>query len=142
MSSGSTARRQAASRPSRVSSMTSAAMRPRHCCAACWRVARRRRRSGTRSWSRSRAISSDTDDTKDAGWLDVTHTLTYVNALRWAWSADPGPAVLRGVLHAAWFVQWTSKFDAAPGPAPVAPYPGSDAGAVLAAIRKRDPDQA
>ena len=45
-------------------------------------------------------------------------------------------------MHAAWFVQWTSKFDAAPRPAPVAPYPGSDAGAVLAAIRKRDPDQA
>ena len=87
-------------------------------------------------------IDSDTDDTKDAGWLDVTHTLTYVNALRWAWSADPGPAVLRGVLHAAWFVQWTSKFDAAQRPAPVAPYPGSDAGAVLGAIRKRDPDQA
>ena len=87
-------------------------------------------------------IDSDTDDTKDAGWLDVTHTLTYVNALRWAWSADPGPAVLRGVLHAAWFVQWTSKFDAAPRPAPVAPHPGSDADAVLTAIRKRDPDQA
>ncbi len=87
-------------------------------------------------------IDSDTDDTKDAGWLDVTHTLTYVNALRWAWSADPGPAVLRGVLHAAWFVQWTSKFDAAGPPAPLTPHPGSDADAVLTAIRKRDPDQA
>jgi nitrite reductase/ring-hydroxylating ferredoxin subunit len=86
-------------------------------------------------------IDSDTDDTKDAGWLDVTHTLTYVNALRWAWSANPGPAVLRGVLHAAWFVQWTAKFDAA-RPVPVTPYPGSDATAVLQAIRKRDPDQA
>jgi len=87
-------------------------------------------------------IDSDTDDTKDVGWLDVTHTLTYVNALRWAWSADPGPAVLRGVLHAAWFVQWTSRFDAATRPAPVAPFAGSDADAVLRAIRKRDPDQA
>jgi nitrite reductase/ring-hydroxylating ferredoxin subunit len=87
-------------------------------------------------------IDSDTDDTKDAGWLDVTHTLTYVNALRWAWSADPGPAILRGVLHAAWFVQWTSKFDAQGQPAPVAPHTGSDADAVLKAIRKRDPDQA
>jgi nitrite reductase/ring-hydroxylating ferredoxin subunit len=87
-------------------------------------------------------LDSDTDDTKEAGWLDVTHTLTYVNALRWAWSADPGPVVLRGVLHAAWFVQWASKFDAAPLPAPVAARPGADAGAVLAAIRKRDPDQA
>ena len=43
MSSGSMARRQAASRPSRISSTTSAAMRPRHCCAACWRAAPRRR---------------------------------------------------------------------------------------------------
>jgi nitrite reductase/ring-hydroxylating ferredoxin subunit len=87
-------------------------------------------------------IASDTDDSKDAGWLDVTHTLTYTNALRWAWSVDPGPQVLRGVLHAAWFVQWTSKFDARAEPAPVAPYPGSKPDAVLAAIRKRDPDQA
>ena len=87
-------------------------------------------------------IASDTDDSQDAGWLDVTHTLTYTNALRWAWSVDPGPQVLRGVLHAAWFVQWTSKFDAKGEPAPVAPYPGSDPDAVLAAIRKRDPDQA
>jgi nitrite reductase/ring-hydroxylating ferredoxin subunit len=86
-------------------------------------------------------IASDTDDSQDAGWLDVTHTLTYTNALRWAWSANPGPQVLRGVLHAAWFVQWTSKFDAKGEPAPVAPYPGSDPAAVLAAIRKRDPDQ-
>jgi hypothetical protein len=87
-------------------------------------------------------VDLDTDDASDAGWLDVTHTLTYTNALRWAWSVDPGPQVLRGVLHAAWFVQWTSKFDANPEPAPVAPYPGSDPDAVLAAIRKRDPDQA
>ena len=50
--------------------------------------------------------------------------------------------MLRGVLHAAWFVQWTSKFDAKQEPAPVTPYPGSEPGAVLAAIRKRDPDQA
>jgi hypothetical protein len=87
-------------------------------------------------------IASDTDDSKDAGWLDVTHTLTYTNALRWAWSVDPGPLVLRGVFHAAWFVQWTSKFDAKGEPAAVAPFPGSDADAVLASIRKRDPDQA
>jgi hypothetical protein len=87
-------------------------------------------------------IASDTDDSQDAGWLDVTHTLTYTNALRWAWSADPGPQVLRGVLHAAWFVQWTSKFDAKGEPAPVEPYPASGPDAVLAAIRKRDPDQA
>jgi hypothetical protein len=85
-------------------------------------------------------LDSDTDDSKDAGWLDVTHTMTYVNALRWAWSADPSPQVLRGVLHAAWFVQWTSKFDGQV--APVAPSRSARADDVLTAIRKRDPDQA
>ena len=87
-------------------------------------------------------IDSDTDDSKDAGWLDVTHTLTYVNALRWAWSADPGPQVLRGVLHAAWFVQWTAKFDAKAEPVPVRAHKNDDPDIVLDAIRKRDPDQA
>jgi hypothetical protein len=86
-------------------------------------------------------LDLDTDDASDAGWLDVTHTLTYTNALRWAWAADPSPQVLRGVLHAAWFVQWTAKFDAKGDPPPVAPRQGSDAGAVLAAIRARDPEQ-
>jgi nitrite reductase/ring-hydroxylating ferredoxin subunit len=89
-------------------------------------------------------VDLDTDDASDAGWLDVTHTLTYTSALRWAWSADPSPEVLRGLMHAAWFVQWTGRFDAknAADAAPVPARAGSDAGAVLAAIRKRDPDQA
>jgi hypothetical protein len=87
-------------------------------------------------------MDSDTDDSRDAGWLDVTHTLTYTNALRWAWRADPSPEVLRGVLHAAWFTQWTAKFDAKGDPAPVPARSGSDAAAVLSAIRRRDPEQA
>ena len=41
-------------------------------------------------------IDLDLDDTNEWGWLDVTHTLTYLNALRWAWAADPSPQVLRG----------------------------------------------
>ncbi|MGH3166923.1 MAG: Rieske (2Fe-2S) protein [Trebonia sp.] len=87
-------------------------------------------------------MDSDTDDALDAGWLDVTHTLTYTNALRWAWAADPTPEVLRGVLHAAWFTQWTGKFDAKGEPAPVPAHEGSDASAVLTAIRRKDPQQA
>jgi nitrite reductase/ring-hydroxylating ferredoxin subunit len=89
-------------------------------------------------------IDLDTDDTSDAGWLDVTHTLTYANALRWAWQADPSPEVLRGLLHAAWFVQWTSQFDARESQsAPrVRPSPGTDATAVLTAIRTKDPEGA
>ncbi|GEM_PF-138731 len=62
-------------------------------------------------------IDMDLDDSNDFGWLDVTHTLTYIDALRWAWSADPSPQVLRGLVHAAWFVQWTGQFDERRAPA-------------------------
>ena len=89
-------------------------------------------------------IDLDLDDTNDWGWLDVTHTLTYLNALRWAWSADPSPQVLRGVFHAAWFVQWTGQFDTrAPGArARPAPHRHEDADQVYRAIAGRDPDGA
>ncbi len=90
-------------------------------------------------------IELDLDDTNDWGWLDVTHTLTYLNALRWAWSADPSPQVLRGLFHAAWFVQWTGQFDQrSPGPARgrPRPHPTRDAGELHRAIVRRDPDAA
>jgi nitrite reductase/ring-hydroxylating ferredoxin subunit len=90
-------------------------------------------------------IELDLDDTNEWGWLDVTHTLTYLNALRWAWSADPSPQVLRGLFHAAWFVQWTGQFDernpGANGGRP-APHPTEDAGDVHKAIVGRDPEAA
>jgi len=86
-------------------------------------------------------VDLDADDTNEWGWLDVTHTLTYTDALRWAWSADPSAEVLRGLFHGAWFVQWTARFDAR-HPATVRPHHGDDAGEVLAAIRRRDPDAA
>jgi nitrite reductase/ring-hydroxylating ferredoxin subunit len=88
-------------------------------------------------------IELDLDDTNDWGWLDVTHTLTYLSALRWAWSADPTPQVLRGLFHAAWFVQWTGQFDVrGPGRARPAPHPGEDADQVHRAIVGRDPEAA
>ncbi|HLX50948.1 MAG TPA: Rieske (2Fe-2S) protein [Streptosporangiaceae bacterium] len=86
-------------------------------------------------------IDLDLDDTADCGWLDVTHTLTYLNALRWAWSADPSPQVLRGLFHAAWFVQWTGQFDAR-SPAQPAARSTQDAAQVHRAIAGRDPDAA
>ncbi len=90
-------------------------------------------------------IELDLDDTNDFGWLDVTHTLTYLNALRWAWSADPSPQVLRGLFHAAWFVQWTGQFDrrntGARDGRPL-PHGHSDAAQVREAIARRDPDAA
>lgn len=90
-------------------------------------------------------INLDLDDTNEFGWLDVTHTLTYLNALRWAWSADPSPQVLRGLFHAAWFVQWTGQFDRRDGGAGSGrpkPYQHEDAAQVRAAIARRDPDAA
>src|SRR5579859_1279733 len=90
-------------------------------------------------------IDLDLDDTNEWGWLDVTHTLTYLNALRWAWSADPSPQVLRGLFHAAWFVQWTGQFDdrtpGARGARP-RPHPTDDASQVHQAIVRRDPQAA
>ena len=86
-------------------------------------------------------IDLDADDTNEWGWLDVTHTLTYFDALRWAWSVDPSPEVLRGLFHAVWFVQWTQQFDQKdPGPAP-RPI-ASNSAAVLKAIRSKDPEAA
>ncbi len=90
-------------------------------------------------------IDLDLDDTNEWGWLDVTHTLTYLNALRWAWAADPSPQVLRGVFHAAWFVQWTGQFDrrnAGKDLGRPAPHPTTDAGDMHQAIARRDPEAA
>jgi nitrite reductase/ring-hydroxylating ferredoxin subunit len=90
-------------------------------------------------------IELDLDDTNDFSWLDVTHTLTYLNALRWAWSADPSPQVLRGLFHAAWFVQWTGQFDTRdrrPSRAAAVPRPVPDAAQVRQAIVRRDPEAA
>ncbi len=86
-------------------------------------------------------IDLDIDDTNEWGWLDVTHTMTYLNALRWAWSVDPTPEVLRGLFHAVWFVQWTRQFDERqPATRPAART--ATAGEVLASIRGRDPEAA
>ena len=87
-------------------------------------------------------IDLDADDTNEWGWLDVTHNMTYVDALRWAWSVDPSPELLRGVYHAVWFVNFTSQFDRRDGKPTTRPFANTDADLVLNAIRKRDPEGA
>jgi nitrite reductase/ring-hydroxylating ferredoxin subunit len=87
-------------------------------------------------------IDLDMDDTNEWGWLDVTHTLTYTGALRWAWSVDPSPEVLRGLFHAAWFVQWTGQLDARDRREEPAAHATEDADEVFRAIVSRDPDAA
>ncbi|MBW3665762.1 MAG: Rieske (2Fe-2S) protein [Actinobacteria bacterium] len=86
-------------------------------------------------------LDLDLDDTNEWGWLDVTHTMTYLDALRWAWAVDPSREILRGLVHAVWFVQWSQRFDAS-APAAVPARATDDVDAVLAAIRKRDPEAA
>ena len=38
------------------------------------------------------------------GWLDITHVLTTVNAVRWAWRVDAGAHVARLGLFATWLL--------------------------------------
>jgi hypothetical protein len=87
-------------------------------------------------------IDLDVDDTNEWGWLDVTHNLTYVNALRWAWSVDQSPEVLRGLYHAVWFVNFTKRFDRRDHSGKPVAFSTADASEVLSAVRKRDPDGA
>lgn len=88
-------------------------------------------------------LDLDLDDSKEWGWLDVTHTLTYLAAFRWAWSVAPTPAVLRGLFHAVWFVQWTQQFDTPDRDRrEPAPYATADPAEVLDRIRRKDPDGA
>ena len=87
-------------------------------------------------------IDLDLDDTNEWGWLDVTHTLTYTDALRWSWSVDPSPEVLRGLFHAVWFVNWTGRLDVRGGVSHPTAHATEDAEDVFRAIVGRDPDAA
>ena len=48
-------------------------------------------------------------DDDEFGWLDITHVLTMVNAVRWASEADPGPHVARLALFATWLLFDSSR---------------------------------
>ncbi len=85
-------------------------------------------------------IDIDIDDTNEWGWLDVTHNMTYLNALRWAWSVDPSPEVLRGLYHAVWFVNFTRRFDERNPRVRQEPAVTSDADSIVTAIRNKDPE--
>jgi hypothetical protein len=87
-------------------------------------------------------IDLDADDTNEWGWLDVTHNMTYLNALRWAWRVDPSPEVLRGLYHAVWFVNFTRQFDRADHSQSVEPFRNTDSEVVVDAIRNKDPEGA
>ncbi len=48
-------------------------------------------------------------DDDSFGWLDITHVMTMTNAVRWAWSVDPGPHVARLALFATWLLFDSSR---------------------------------
>ena len=43
-------------------------------------------------------------DVTGYGWLDITHSLTYANAARWAWTADPGEDTARLAFYTVFHV--------------------------------------
>ena len=45
----------------------------------------------------------------DFNWLAITHALTMTNAVRWAWTVDPGPHVARLALFATWLLYDSSR---------------------------------
>lgn len=51
----------------------------------------------------------ETDPSEDFGWLDLSHVVTYANAARWAWRADPGPDTLRLAYWAAFLAHYAGR---------------------------------
>jgi nitrite reductase/ring-hydroxylating ferredoxin subunit len=43
-------------------------------------------------------------DVSGYGWLDITHSLTYANAARWAWAQDPGAHTARLAMYTVFHV--------------------------------------
>ncbi len=43
-------------------------------------------------------------DLSGYGWLDITHSLTYPNAARWAWTTDPGEHTARLAMYTVFHV--------------------------------------
>lgn len=60
-------------------------------------------------------LTVEMDPHSDFGWLDITHGLTHANAVRWAWSEQPGPDTLRMVAWAVFLGWYTGR---AGGPVP------------------------
>ena len=58
--------------------------------------------------------SIDSDRTVQEGWLDVTHLLTYANALRHAVQRHQHPDILRSLYHGARFINNAKPLDLAP----------------------------
>ena len=80
-------------------------------------------------------LSTDFDNDKDFGWLDITHGLTYANAARWAWRHHPGTDTARLALFTAFLCHDTGRAERwgwqDPTTPALEPRPGDVAHAVL-----------
>lgn len=74
------------------------------------------------------------------GWLDITHVLTYADAARWAWRAEPGPDAARLALWTVLMAHDSGRADRRRGVPPM-PLSGSchtDLPAAVVARRNGD----
>ncbi len=80
----------------------------------------------------------DFDLHEDFGWLDITHALTYADAARWAWRAEPGPDTARLALWTAFLASYSGRrgYREVPDP-PLEPVAG-DVGRAVAEGRADD----
>lgn len=62
-------------------------------------------------------VTGEFDFADDFGWLDITHGLTYANAVRWHHrqaverGSGPSPDLLRLVLFTTFLAQWTGRHE-------------------------------
>jgi len=75
------------------------------------------------------------------GWLDVTHSLTYANAARWAWHQDPGPHTARLAMWTVFHVVDGGRH-AGPTGGATTPAPGTAEGSLAEALRTGDHEAA
>jgi nitrite reductase/ring-hydroxylating ferredoxin subunit len=77
-------------------------------------------------------------DVSGYNWLDITHSLTYANAARWAWDNDPGEHTARLAMYTVFHVIDGGRYATSSVPAPaVDPHRSLDD-----ALRSGDPQGA
>ncbi|HEX7167115.1 MAG TPA: Rieske (2Fe-2S) protein [Acidimicrobiales bacterium] len=54
-------------------------------------------------------VRLDFDPHVEFGWLDITHAITYANAVRWAWHRHPGPDTVRLALFSAFQANYSGR---------------------------------
>ena len=82
--------------------------------------------------------SIDADPTVQEGWLDVTHLLTFANALRHAVARYRDPDVLRLVFQSARFINKARPLDMPEGERTATSRGEADVTAVMEAVARKD----